>query len=158
MANYSDVPIINIPDDILKAIGKVSITWGTLESTMDLAILKLAGLDDRASHGFIVTAHMSFPMKMDVIGALVHQLLPEFPHLEAFKNVKPLLKKAQEGRNAVSHGAIGGEKDGRVMKHRATARGKLVFGKDEITLAGLEQTVLDIHRAMRALWMMIINA
>lgn len=62
----SPVPIITIPDDILRAIGKVNIVWGILESTVDLSLQKLAGfqlVDQRAA---IVTAHMTWPLKMDI--------------------------------------------------------------------------------------------
>jgi hypothetical protein len=142
----SPVPIITIPDDMLRAIGKVNVVWGVLESVVELSVIKLAGFKVEDSRGAIVTAHMTWPLKMDILEACAVALAPEYPHLAKFGELKPLLKKAQEGRNRVAHG-MWGFQNGQTYKSRATARGKLKISIEPITLDEMEAISLDIHKA-----------
>lgn len=153
----SPTPIITIPDDILRAIGKVNVVWGILESTVDLSLQKVAGfsLGDQRAH--IITAHMTWPLKMDIFESIANALAPQYPHLAKFSpDIKPLLKKAQEGRNRVAHGVWG--KDGDIVyKGRVSARGKLKTSLDEVTVADLEAICLDIHKATVAVILHVLN-
>lgn len=144
-----DIPDENIPDPYLTAIGKVCVNWGRLEAAVDLAIGRLAAFDVLDPRGAIITAHMTWPLKMDVMEALVTALRADYPYLANFDVAKPLLKKAQEGRNRVVHGTWG-KKDGKVVKARMTARGKLRSSLDPITVADIEAIVTDVWRAGRA--------
>jgi hypothetical protein len=145
-----------IPKPFLAAIGQVCVHFANLESIVDLAIGKLASFQDGDARGAIVTAHMSWPQKIDVMQALVDLLLPEFPHLSKFETVVPLLKVAQKGRNRIIHGQWGCE-DGKVQKLRLTARGKLAFSIDEITLKEILAISNDIGEAGLALLKAVLN-
>jgi hypothetical protein len=125
---YPDELKNTLPDIYLTAIGRVSVNWGMLESIMDLAISKFAAFEHDDPRGAIVTAHMSWPQKMDVLEAFASLMREDYPHLAKFDALKPLLKKAQEGRNRVSHGQWGTQADGTIHKLRLTARGKLAKG------------------------------
>jgi hypothetical protein len=140
---------ISVPDEYLARIGKISVAWGTLESVVDLALAKLGGFRMQDPRGAIVTAHMTWPLKMDILESLVNALADEHPRLKQYSKVKPLLKRAQEGRNSVSHGSWGYE-DGKAYKARATARGRLKASVDPITLGMLDSIVNDIGSAGRA--------
>ena len=155
MIKPSDVPIIDIPDEILLEIGRVTVVWGILETVVDLSIAKLAGFNE-GPNGAIITAHMAWPLKMDVLEALIVSLRPEHPHLGAFSDVKPQLKKAQDGRNRTAHGSWGMER-GQAVKLRATARGKLKVSMDVVTVQDLETIKLDIYRAGTALLMLVLG-
>jgi hypothetical protein len=139
----------HIPEPYLIAIGKVCIEWGTLESTIDICIEKLADFDLYDQRGAIITAHMSFPQKLDVLGSLVVAMQPRLPYLAAFEVVKPLLKKAQEGRNRFVHGRWG-VRDGNVFKGRFTARGTPKSSIDPVKPDDIEAVVADIWNAGRA--------
>ena len=143
-----------LPDDYLIAIGKVTVAWGNLETVADLVLNKLSDTDGLRCA--VMTAHMSWPQKMDAIAALVDGLRPDYPHLERFDAVKPLLLKAQEGRNRVAHGQWG-HQEGIVTKARATARGKLRARIDPITLADIDGIVRDIGHAAIRLWRVVVN-
>lgn len=136
----------HIPEPYLTAIGQVCVNWGLLEVTADLVIGKLAGFALYDPRGQIVTAHMSWPQKMDVLELLVNALRADHPHLAKFDAAKPLLKKAQEGRNRIVHGQWA-ERDGKVYKLRATARGKFKFAMDLITLEEIRIIAHDIGQA-----------
>jgi hypothetical protein len=144
-----DELIKHIPESYLIAIGKVCIAWGTLESTIDICIATLANFDLLDQRGSIITAHMSWPQKMDVLGSLVVTMQSRQPHLAAFEQVKPLLKKAQDGRNRFVHGQWG-VRDGKVFKGRFTARGTPKSSIDPVQLDDIESVITDIWQAGRA--------
>jgi hypothetical protein len=154
---YPDEFIITLPDPYLIAIGKVCVAWGHLEAFVDLSIGKFAGYeeiyDPRAA---IVTAHMPWPLKMNILESLVAALLPDFPQLARFAAVKPLLRKAQDGRNRIVHGQWGYENN-RATKLRATARGKLRTNIDPIAVADINNIVRDIGSAGTGLWNVVVN-
>jgi hypothetical protein len=52
---------------------------------------------------------------MDVLGSVAVAMRLCLPHLAAFEDVKPLLKKAQDGRNRFAHGQRR-VRDGKVFK------------------------------------------
>jgi hypothetical protein len=136
----------HIPEPYLTAIGRVVIHWCNLEAVTDLAIGKLAGFDAHDSRSAIVPAHMSWPQKMDVLESLVNVLRDQHTYLAKFDDVKPLLKKAQEGRNRLVHGQWGRDGD-QVVKLRLTARGKLKFGITPIALDEIKAIGIDIGQA-----------
>lgn len=136
----------HIPEPYLTAIGRVVINWCNLEALADLSIGKLAGFDAHDRRSAIVPAHMSWPQKMDVLESLVNVLRDQYAYLAKFDEVKPLLKKAQEGRNRIVHGQWGSEGD-QVVKFRLTARGKLKFGYSAITLDEIKTIGFDIGQA-----------
>jgi hypothetical protein len=141
--------IEHIPEPYLVAIGKVCVAWGTLETTVDICIAKLADFNLYDQRGSIITAHMSWPQKMDVLGSLVVAMLPSLPHLAAFEDVKPLLKNAQDGRNRFVHGQWG-LRDGKVYRGRFTARGTPKPSLAPVDLKDIEAVVGDIWKAGRA--------
>jgi hypothetical protein len=145
-----------IPEPYLTAIGMVCVNWGMLEAAVDLTIEKLAGFDIYDSRGAIVMAHMTWALKMDIIEALVNALLQDHPHLAKLDVVKPLLKKAQEGRNRIVHGHWG-EDNRKIHKLRVTARAKLRIRMDEIVIEDIEAIAADIGRAGSALLKLVLN-
>jgi hypothetical protein len=147
----------NIPEPYLTAIGKVVVNWCLLESVVDLSIGKLSGVNLNDPRGVIFTAHMTWPQKMDILGALVHALKKEYPHLEPRYNAaKPFLTNAQKGRNRIVHGQWGVD-EGAIVKLKATARGKLKFGIEPITLDEIKAISLEIGNAGLATLKMILN-
>jgi hypothetical protein len=153
---YTDEFENYIPEPYLTAIGMVCVNWGMLEAAVDLTVEKLAGFNIYDSRGSIVMAHMTWPLKMDIIEALVNALLQDHPHLAKFSVVKPLLKKAQEGRNRIVHGHWG-EQNGKIHKLRVTARGKLKISMDEISVADIHAIAADIGRAGSTLLKLVLN-
>lgn len=153
---YPNHFIITLPETYLAAIGKVTVAWGVLEGVVDLAITKFAAIDLYDGRGAILTAHMTWPLKMDVLETLVTELTPAFPRLAKFTTIKALLKKAQEGRNRVVHGAWNYE-DGQVSKLRATARGKLKVSVVPVSLSEIEVITLDIGRAGAETFKLVVN-
>jgi hypothetical protein len=148
----------HIPQAYLAAIGQVVVNWCVLESATDLTLAKLSAFELDDPRGVIVTAHLSWPQKTDTLEALVDVLKDEHPHLiTGFTELKPILTEAQKGRNRIVHGQWGIEKDGTVHKLRATARGKLKFGIEPITLDEITTISHNIGSAGFAMLKMVVN-
>jgi hypothetical protein len=153
---YPDNLKISLPEPYLIAIGRVTVQWGALEAIVDLALRKLLAFDLYDSRAEMLTAHMTWPLKMDILGSLVDAYRDEHPHLEQFDQVSSLLKSAQKGRNKVAH-AKWDYTDGAAHILRATARGKLKTSIDKITVDDLNHIVDEIGAAGAALLKMILN-
>jgi hypothetical protein len=118
---------------------------------------KLAAFDLNDPRGVIVTVHTTWPQKMDILQALAGVLETDHPHLAPkFNAAKPLLTQAQRGRNRVVHGQWGVE-GGKVCKLSASARGKLKFGIEPISVDEIKAISLDIGNAGLAILKMVVN-
>lgn len=153
---YPDNLKIVLPEPYLTAIGKVCVQWAHLEMAVELGIKKLAGFDLFDPRSAIVTAHMTWPLRMDILTALIAELETKYPHLAKFKDVAPLLKKASEGRNKIAH-AFWTIEGGQVMILRATARGRLKTSMDPVMVSDIDAVVDDIGRAGAAMYKIILN-
>ena len=141
------------PNDYLLELGRMTTIWGTLESTVNIAISKLAGyesaLDFRA---LIMVAHSSFQQRVEIIGSLCEQLLPEHPSLRGYEAVIKKIQAAQKARNKYAHNAvIAHEETGDVTVSYATARGTLRTNTEPVQLADIKEATAKIHEAMCAL-------
>ena len=136
MSDYLDTTQVLLPEAYLVAIGRVCVQWSQLETIADLAIRKLAGFELLDTRATIITAHMSWPMKQNILYALVEQYRDRHSHLAKFDELKPIYKKAQDGRNRVVHASWSFE-NGKVSTLRATAREKLKSHIDPISVVDI---------------------
>lgn len=148
------------PNEYMLELGRISVLWGSLEQSVNLAISKLAGYeaiyDYRAA---ILTAHSNFKQRVDIISTLCEQLEKEHPHLKSYKKVINKIESAQNGRNKFMHNGISvNEETGKVETARLTARGKLQTKIEEVNLSDLEKVTANIHEAMLALHGLITKA
>ena len=138
------------------AIGRVCVQWGQLESHIDYALKKLCDFELMDSRALILTAHMSWPLKMDVLESIVNELRGDFPHLTHYEKLKPFLKKAAEGRNKIVHAKWAYE-NGQAFILRATARGKLKTRHEPVNASDIETIATDIGCAAINVYKTIFN-
>jgi len=82
----------------------------------------------------------------------------DHPHLTAkFVAAKPLLTQAQKGRNRVIHGQWANHPEQGIVKLRSSARGKLKFSFEPITVGEIEAISLDVGNAGLAVLKMVVN-
>lgn len=127
--------------------------WGTLESSINIAISKFAGYESLLDYrALIMVAHSNFQQKVDIISTLCEQLLPEYPRLKDYKSVIAKIQSAQKARNKFTHNAITtNQETGEVTVSYATARGTLKTATENVKLEAIVEATAKIHEAMCAL-------
>jgi len=145
-----------IPAEYLIEIGRVTVEWATLESALDLGLIKLAGMSLEDSRALSIFAHMSFPLKLDVFGSLVTELQPKYPNLKDLQTIVRQLKKAQDGRNAIIHAKWGFE-NGQVQIARMTARGHIKTSIRPIPLDEIQGITKQINETTKAVFRFVTS-
>lgn len=148
---------IDLPDEYLTMIGKVCVQWGNLEAIVNLSVQKLLGFNIEDARSVALLAHMTWPLKIDVLRSLVDWYREENAFLNGFDEVMPMLAKAQQGRNKVLHASWYCE-DGETYIYRVTARGKLKADIQSLTADDLARISDDIGKAGPALFKVVFNA
>jgi len=143
-----------LPTEYLVELGRVFALWGSLESSMNLAISKLAGFSETLDwRALVLTAHSNFQQRVDVVATLCSELQHEYPHLKDYEAVITAIRKVQKKRNIFAHNSLFlNEDSGRVETASMTARGALktdvrpvhVHELKELN-AQIHQTLLDLH-------------
>lgn len=130
----------DLPEDYLREIGRVVVAWNKLESALGYALmLALLGRPFDDLRPFAVFAHMSFPQRLDTLGALLlaNPNLDQAVSGEYKKVVRPLLENCAEKRNAVLHQDWSVEED---VVHRYDVRAR---GQVKITYVPVNITELQ---------------
>src|SRR5690606_21362975 len=111
------------------------------------------GFDDLANPTpFILTAHSSFPQRLDAFGALCALLLATHLNLKGYKDVISKLRAAQNKRNKFIHNTISFDPASKkYLLASATARQSLKGSVMEITSAEIHEVSREIHVAGLAL-------
>ena len=78
---YPDEFKVILPDRYLIAVGKVCVQWAQLESVAEVTIQKIAGFDLEDNRGAIMTAHLPWTLRMDILESLISELQETYPHL-----------------------------------------------------------------------------
>jgi hypothetical protein len=147
-----------IPDEYLKAIGRVVVEWNQLESILDLCLIRLLGkeLTDPRSH--IVFTHMAYPQKMDALKALIGEVkIPDGSTLGRYGDeVQPLLKNASEARNKIMHSKWG-VINGKVHRSMIRAKGALKMSLVSVSIDEIIEACNQIAAAGEALSAAIVG-
>jgi hypothetical protein len=154
--NFSGWPI---PDDFLTEIGRTAALWANLESFLNICLGKLAGFDEPLDYRvFILTAHSSFPQRLESFGALCDQLYPEYPHLAGYRKVVSEIKVAQTTRNKFMHHSMSRNPDtGLIEMAVGSARGALKTKIEVISIEDIKRASIQIDKAQRALYKLVLR-
>ena len=156
MALIDHIP--DIPDEYLVEIGRICRRWSVLESLMHICTVKVAGMDIQRASSLIIFAHMSFPLRLDVLGAIVEaaNFNGKYPWLADYPRVDKLLRKAQKERNAVIH-ATWGDEGGAMHMGGFSAHGSLKILSKPISVAELRTSADAIYEAAEELHALIMH-
>ncbi|MES1951998.1 hypothetical protein S4A8_14135 [Salinisphaera sp. S4-8] len=160
MKNYQFPQDWPLPPDYLKEVGRISVLFGSLESSVNVAISKLTGYDEMLDwRSAIVTAHANFKQRIDILETLLHELHDEFPHLAGYRQVVNKIKQVQKKRNRFMHQALSMDPEtGTVATSALSARGKLKPEVKQVSIAELRSASADIHVAMIGLHNLLTQA
>jgi hypothetical protein len=148
-----------LPDEYLVELGRISALWSSLEAALMICLSKLAGFNDpRNPVPFILTAHASFPQRLDMLGTLCEQLSPDHPRLRECPSVLTKLRAAQKSRNRFIHNGLTFDAESNRMEIAfGSARGKLKVAVETVEAVDLRAACIDIHEAQRALAHMVLG-
>lgn len=108
-------------EDHLKAIGLITINFGTLESTIAQGVWSLLGLDQRI--GQIITAELSFKGLVALFSSLYREKNNDAKALEELNDVIKKVIQAEEKRNVISHSQWGaGDSADTITRIKTTAK------------------------------------
>jgi hypothetical protein len=141
-----------LPDEYLKEIAKVAVRWNFLESYLTLFLMYLFGKDVAEDRSQIIFAHLSFPQKVDALGALGEHTAndPDYANVQRCHDVLlPLLAEAQTKRNEYLHSVWRLFPDGTVSRNSIKARrGGLKFLGTVTPLNEIREAVASIQKAI----------
>ena len=155
-----DVARVHLPDAHLRAIGHVIVQWGNLEYLISLMIHVLLDKDYDDPTGFIVTAHMTFRAKMDVIKSLTDVLstVEQYTHLVKFKKLGTRIDKLEAKRNTIVHGLWMYDAENNCASvGRGSARGTIKTSVEEFSVEKIEDLATEIGRAYIDLYKIILR-
>jgi hypothetical protein len=129
------------------------VRWNRQESFLEFSLIELLGKSPTEGRSLVLFTHMSFPQKLDIMGALVAECLfsPAYQWLSGYREVERLLKDAQQKRNAIAHGKWGVDASGGVGKSRITAHGALKISSGSVAITEIEEASEVIVKAADAL-------
>lgn len=138
------------PLDYLIELGRITALWGGLESSVNVALNKLSGIDDIDGWRIhVLTVHSNFKQKVDAIETLCHKMQEQFPSLKMYKNTIQAINKAQSKRNHFLHnGLFLNSETGLVETSSMQARGILKTKVETVTLNDLKNVSALIHLAL----------
>lgn len=134
---------INISDEVLAEIGKITVVFGLIEDSLAAIIGSIVTVGSRPRElGMIVTAELSFRQRIDALSSLLLFCLgKENEYVAQFEHIRRLLSHAQEERNKVVHSVwakqfCSGDAHA-VIRMKSTAKQKRGLRTDFISM-GLE--------------------
>lgn len=138
------------PDEYLIELGRIAALWGSLESSVNVALIKLSGIDDIDGwRVHVLTVHSNFKQKVDCIETLCHKMQEQFPHLSMYKDTVKVIQKAQTRRNHFLHnGLFYNSESGQVETSSMQARGILKTKIEKVTVSDLKSISALIHLSL----------
>jgi len=139
-----------LPNEFMMELGRISATWSSLESTMNVAISKLAGysgvLDYRS---FIMLAHTNSKQRIEILETLFEQVSKEFSNLKNYESIIKIIKSAQKGRNKFIHYTMSfNPEKNRMELTSLSARGVMKVTVNPVTVNELKEVSAKNHEAM----------
>jgi|WetSurMetagenome_2_1015567.scaffolds.fasta_scaffold17349_3 hypothetical protein len=156
---------ININDNILAEIGKITITFNLIENSLSEIIIKIVTVGNKKHElGSIITAELSFKQLISTLRSLLLFTLGKSnSNYLQFQNIAKLLFKAEQERNIVVH-SIWATKSGSntpndVVRIKTTAKYKKGLHKDfiKMNLVELQKISNLIGEAYKELCLFELN-
>ena len=140
----------SLPDDYLKAIGLVITSGSQTDHIMRDFIGCLLGIDNAET--IALGAHMSMPMKDDIIRAIIELNAPSASEVDVLDDILDTIRDAMALRNAIAHNAFAihpATKE--IYSMREKARGSLQVDFTEIKVDEVFAVADSVYKAGMAL-------
>lgn len=135
----------NLPPEYLQAIGLVVTASSQTESILQDFIGALLGIDNVQATA--LTAHMSFPLKDDVIRTIVELDAPHVSEVDVIDDLLDAVKIALDKRNLVVHNRLyRNPENNEIFSMRQTARGSFQATLKKISVEEIKQDAALIYQ------------
>ena len=136
----------NLPPEYLQAIGLVTAASAQTESTLELFIGALLGVD--TIKAIAIATHMNNPLRENIIRTLAGINAPSIEELDKIDDLMDAVKEAFDKRNMIVHNALATNPEtGEVFRYCQKARGNLSAKLTPIKLQEIQQDALSIYKA-----------
>lgn len=140
----------NLPVEYLAAIGLVISCASQTEHIVRDFIGARLGIDNAET--IALGAHMSMPMKNDIVRSLVELNAPHASEVDEVDDILDRIQEAMSRRNAVAHNDFAIHPDtGEIFSMREKARGSLQVELKPIPLNELQEIAGEVYQAGMAL-------
>lgn len=145
----------NLPDGFLEAVGLVITAASQTEYVMCEFIGALLNIDVNESTA--LTAHMTVPLKDDIIRCLAELNAPSASEVDQIDDILDDIRSAIDKRNIIAHNAlIRDPNTNEVFTMRERARGSLQISLTPISVEEIRESAREIYEAgMRLMSFMI---
>lgn len=151
-----------VPDEHLKHIGDITVSFALLENCIQTLAQSLLGAGQRL--GQVVTAELSFKALRAMTVSLYLRQNGEDEHLEAFRELIRRAADAEEKRNQITHSlwAAGAEADS-ITRIKTTARERhgIRFHFENVTsrqLAEFAQEIKVLANDVHSFWFLLVQS
>ncbi len=131
---------VNITNEILSEIGKITIAFNLIENSLSEIIVKIVTVGNRKRElGTIITAELSFKQMVSTLSSLLLFTLGKNNiYVTQFDHITKLLYKAEQERNIVVHSVWAAKSDSAspddVIRIKTTAKYKKGLRNDFINM------------------------
>ena len=140
----------HLPAEYLAAIGFVVASASQTDHVMRDFIGSYLGID--LAETIALGAHMSTPMKDDIIRALIELNAPNASEVDDLDDIMDRIRNATARRNAVAHNAFSRHPEtGQIFTMRERARGSLQVEFTPIEVAEINEVAYEVYAAGMAL-------
>jgi hypothetical protein len=150
-----------VPDDHLKHIGDMTVSFALLENCLQSLAQSLLGAGQRM--GQIITAEVSFRALRALTVSLYLQRNGEDQHIEQFRALIRRAADVEEKRNQITHSLWGaGTTAESITRIKVTAKEKhgIRFRFDDVTakdLAAAAQEIKDLAQDIQRFWFTLVS-
>jgi len=150
-----------VPDNHLKHIGDITVSFALLESTLQSLAQSLLGSGQRL--GQIVTAELSFKALRALTVSLYLQRNGEDENVESFRELISRAAKAEDQRNQITHSVWGaGENASSITRIKTTAKEKhgIRFHFENVTadqLAAFAKDIKILAHDIQQFWFLLLQ-
>ena len=140
-----DFDPLNLPADLLRAIGLTVAASDRLESVVDDCIATVLGVEPPI--GRAITAQLGLPSRISILRAVAHEAALPPDLLTALETGIKQAERASEKRNAIVHRSYFQDRSGAVFSWKITARKRL---KSDVLPVSIPLTEADAAFIIRA--------
>jgi hypothetical protein len=140
-------PWTRIPQDVLIALGKLTVSYGALDLTLHQCIQALAGTTIQISQ--ILTSGLTFTALTDRYASLYRHKYRNAEDVAVLEAALKLVQDSTEHRNALIHSFWTGDPDTGVLRIRVTARAKQGWRRQltKVAAADVETVIRELDLA-----------